>query len=576
MKTFARFLVRFGLFVTAFAGMASAAQANLVFELTTGNNTTRTQRLTVDSNKCPSQGPSSAYVGGVITNASGSTLTDASVSLSGLNGDVYLAGGQTPSQQLGTMAPGQSIAVYWFTGFNCTSGANATPTISMSSSAGVQSINLNLIIQNAISANAGGQVISSQLGAGAIVGQTIYFDADYDFGGTGTGDEYWLQPAGGGNFNAACFRLVGSEITRSNLDAAPVGLRDRLYVVQLSKQPGNSYFISVRYFFEYLCAGQSTVARPYAVQTSGTQIKYTGNFDGLGSISISFPDATNPFTITKTMSETSGFAGVGGDLIYAVTITNPSTQTAILPQIQDVLPSGMAFVALTADSEVTSANSSLLPASGDTGTLNFIGRRGQSYLLSPGGSVTLRYTATRPAAAGDFTNSARGIFGSATTPTAQVTYTSLVLRPLTVSKVSSVYSDPVNGAGNPFAIPGSTIEYAILVTNPNAAAIDSDSIIVADDAPSNAKMCLLDIADSSGPVLFVDGADTSGLTYDYSSLSSGSDDLEFSADNGASWTYTPILDGDGCDTSITDFRVRPGGAFAASSSFTVRVRFVIE
>lgn len=572
-----RLLLRCGLFLSALLGISSVAHASLVFELTTGDNATRTQRLTVDSNKCPSEGPISAYVGGVVRNTSGSTVTNATVSLSGLNGNVFFAGGQAATQYLGSIAPGQRIAVFWYTRFGCNTGLAATPTVTMASSAGIQSRNLNLIIQRAISANAGGQVMSSQLGAGAIVGQTIYFDADYDFGGTDAGDEYWLQPAGGGGFNAACFRLAGSEIVRSNLAAAPVGLRDRLYVVQPSRQPGNNYFISVRYYYEYLCAGQSTVARPYAVQTSGTQIKYTGNFDGLSSIAISFPGATNPFTITKTVSESSGFVGVGGDLTYTVTITNPSTHSAILPQIQDVLPSGMAFVGLTANSDVTSANSSSLPSAGATGTLDFIGRIGQSYMLPPGGAVTLQYTATRPSIEGDFTNSARGVFGGATTPTAQVTYTSAVLRPLTVSKVSSIYSDPVNGSGNPFAIPGSTIQYAILVTNPNEAPIDSDSIIVSDDAPSNAKMCLLDIAGGgSGPVLFVDGADPSGLTYDYSSLSSPSDDLEFSADDGASWDYTPVLDGDGCDTAITDFRVRPGGAFAASSSFTLRVRFVVE
>ena len=36
-------------------------------------------------------------------------------------------------------------------------------------------------------ANAGGRVISSTLGPGAIVGQTIFFDANYDFGGTDAG-----------------------------------------------------------------------------------------------------------------------------------------------------------------------------------------------------------------------------------------------------------------------------------------------------------------------------------------------------------------------------------------------------
>lgn len=569
-------MLRSVMWVAAFFGMASAAHANLTFDLRTGDNTTKTQELTVDSNKCPAEGPTSAYVGGLVTNSSSSTITDASVTLNGFNANVYLASGQTATQFLGTMTPGQSIAVYWFTGFGCASGATATPTVSMTSSAGNQAVSLNLIIQSAISANAGGKVTGSQLGAGAVVGQTIYFDADYDFGGTSSGDKYWLQPAGGTSFNAACFRLVGSEITRSNINAAPVGLRNRLYVVQPDKQPGNNYFISVRYYFEYLCAGQSTVARPYAVQTSGTQIKYTGNFDGAGAVTISFPGATNPFTISKTVSEASGFAGSLQDLTYTVTITNPSPHTAILPQILDILPNGMAFVGLTTDSEVTAENSSAIPARGATGTLDFIGRRGQSYLLPPGGTLTLRYVTTRPAEVGEYTNSARGAFAGAATPTARVTYTSLAVRPLTVSKVSSVNRDPVNGVNNPYAIPGSTIEYSILVMNPNEAAIDRDSVIVTDNIPLNAKMCLVDFNGNPGPLAFEDGATNSGLVYSYSSLSSALDDLEFSNDDGASWTYIPAPDNDGCDAAITDFRVQPTGAFAASSSFTIKVRFLVK
>lgn len=575
IKPLAIMFVRTGLILAAFFGIASAAHAQLGFELRTGNNATKSQQMTVDSNKCPNEGPTAAYVGGLVRNNSGSTITNASVSLTGLNGNVFLAGGQPASQYLGTLTPGQSIAVFWFTGFGCTSGASATPTVAMTSSAGTQSVGLTLTIQTAISANAGGQVIGSQLGPGAVVGQTIFFDADYDFGGTGAGDEYWLQPSGSQNFNAACFRLVRSVITNSNLNAAPVGTTNLLKLVQPNKQAGNNYFISVRYFFEYQCAGQSTTARPYAVQTSGTQIKYTGNYDGTGSVSINFPGATNPFTITKSVSESGGFIGTNGNLTYTVTISNPSIHSAIMTQITDVLPSGMSFVALTADSEVTAANSSEIPNAGATGTLNFIGRRGQSYALPPGGSITLKYTVSRPTAAGTFTNSARGVFGSATTPTVQATYTSSAIQPLTVTKVSAVFSDPVNGTTDPLAIPSSTIEYTILVTNPNPAAVDTDSVIVTDNAPPEAKMCLNGIG-GGGPVAFNDGSPTSGLSYSYLALADLTDDLEFSSDNGLSWAYIPTLDGDGCDAAITNFRVVPSGAFAGSSSFSLRVRFIIR
>jgi uncharacterized repeat protein (TIGR01451 family) len=555
--------------------LAPAAHAQLSFELRTGNNTLSTQQMTVDSNKCPSEGPTAAYVGGLVRNNGAAPATDVNVSLTGLNANVYLAGGQPASQFIGTLDAGQSIAVFWFTGFGCTSGATATPTISMTSSAGTQTRALTLRIQTAISAAAGGNVIGSALGPGAVVGQTIYFDANYDFGGTGAGDEYWLQPSGAQNFNAACFRLTGSIITGSNLNAAPIGTTNLLKLVQPNSQPGNNYNISVRYYFEYLCAGSSTIARPYAVQTSGTKIKYTGNYDGTGSVAISFPGASNPFTITKTVSEAVAFVGAGGNLTYTITISNPSAHPAILGQITDVLPSGMTFVALASDSQVTAANSSATPSAGATGTLNFIGRRGQSYALAAGGSVALKYTATRPPGTGTFVNSARGVFGAATTATATADYEQVAVQPLSVSKVSTVFSDPINGTASAYAIPGALIEYAVTIGNPNPLPVDADSVTVVDDAPSNAKLCLASLG-ATGPIEFTDGSTPSTMTFTFADLGSSADDLDFSNDDRSSWTYTPTADGDGCDTDISDFRIRPNGSFAPNSSFTLRYRMAVD
>lgn len=572
-----RQLYRAFLVLCMLMGSTTPAYANLSFILQTGDSTSLTQSLAVDSNKCTTNGPRSAFVGGVVTNNSSNEVTDAVATINNLNTDVYLAGGQPANQSLGTLSPGRSVAVYWFVGYSCTKGATATPTITLNSSSGIVASTLNLTLRSAISSGTGGQVSSSTLGAGAVVGQTITLDVNYDFGGTDLGDEVFLQPSGSQSFDAACFRLVGSEIIGSNLAAATVGTRDKLYFVQPRKQAGNNYFISVRYSIEYLCAGQSTSARPYAVQTSGnTNIKYTGNFDGSGSVAITFPVPSNPFQITKTVSESLAFSGAMGNLVYTVTISNPSSFDAILSEIVDTLPAGMSYIDLTDKSDITADNSSYLPVQGSTGTIRFIGRRGASYLVPAGGSVSLRYEVTRPAAAGDYLNSASGFFGSASTPVVSANYSQVDPQPLTVTKISSVIGDASSGTDGPFAIPGALIEYTIAVGNPNPLSVDTDSVTVTDEIPPELKLCLVDFGGGSGPVLFGGGSPSSNLAYGFVSLDSNSDDLEFSSDGGSSWTYTPSPDADGCDGSVSDFRVSPSGSFEASTTFTLKVRFIVK
>ena len=145
---------------------------------------------------------------------------------------------------------------------------------------------------------------------------------------------------------------------------------------------------------------------------------------------------------------------------------------------------------------------------------------------------------------------------------------------ISVTKVSSIVGDPVNGTTNPKAIPGATVEYLITVSNTGTGAADLDSLMVLDNGPADAKMC--QITRPGGPVIFADPGGTSGLSYTFGGLSAATDDVEFSNDNGSSFAYTPVADGDDCDAAVTDFRLRPDGAFAGGSSITLRVRYQVE
>jgi uncharacterized repeat protein (TIGR01451 family) len=567
-------LLRLLAFLLAAFGFASAAQAQLTFQLRTGDSTANVQSMPIDSNNCAGSGPRAIYVGGVITNSGATTVDNIVATISGVTGNFTL--GQSASQSVGSLGAGQSTGVYWFVRYGC-SIATVTSTISIASTAAAVSRTVGLSTISAISANAGGNVLSSTLGPGAVVGQTIWFDASYDFGGTDIGDEFILQPSGSQLFDAVCFRLVGTEIRASNIAPIVVGTTNRIYFRQTQKQSGNGYFASVRYYFEYQCAGASTTARPYATMTSGNALKYTGNYDGSGSISISFPGATNPFTITKISDITSALAGVAATVKYTITVTNPSVHASRISRFVDTLPAGAKFLALDPASNVTAANSSSVPAANATGTLTFVGRQDQSYLIADGGNVKLIYIVQMPSTAGTYSNSARAAFGTATTATVSASFTVITPAALTMVKSSQANTDPYNGTANPKLIPGARVAYTLTIANPNAFAATADSIIIDDPTPARLSLYVGDIVGSSGgPLRFLNGATASGLTYTFTSLASTTDDIDFSSNDGTTWTYVPTPDSAGADPLVNRIRIRPKGPMAANSSFSLLFGYVIN
>ncbi len=149
---------------------------------------------------------------------------------------------------------------------------------------------------------------------------------------------------------------------------------------------------------------------------------------------------------------------------------------------------------------------------------------------------------------------------------------------LTLLKSVTCLSDPHNGFVNAKAIPGAELLYTIRTINGRQERIDRNSLVMTDAVPVGTRLYVGDIdGDGSGPVLFEDGAVSSGLRYRYRGLTAHNDDLEFSADGGASFTYTPLPDGGGYDARVTHWRVRPRGWLresdgAAHPEFSLRFR----
>lgn len=154
------------------------------------------------------------------------------------------------------------------------------------------------------------------------------------------------------------------------------------------------------------------------------------------------------------------------------------------------------------------------------------------------------------------------------------TFTNSYVVPLAIAKTSVAYSDPVNGLINPKLIPGGFANYTLTITAPASTSPTNNSVIVTDALPTNLGLFVGTYAPGPGPVRFTPGA--SGLTYSFTSLANATDDLEFSNNGGASWTYVPTADADGVDAAVTHVRIRPKGTMAAGSSFTINLRGLVE
>lgn len=205
----------------------------------------------------------------------------------------------------------------------------------------------------------------------------------------------------------------------------------------------------------------------------------------------------------------------------------------------------------------------------------------ESFTSGAAGNYTVTFACTRTKDGLPLSASGTGLSRTITMPSDSAVacaWTNAKTVPLTVVKLATTYSDPVNGTTLPKAIPGAIVEYRIIVTNPAATAADTNTVVVTDPVPAHMDLQVADIGSpGSGPVLFTDGSPPSGLAYVFTSLSSTSDDVSYSSDNGATWTYVPVPGPDGIDPAVTNVRINPKGAFNPNNAqFTVKLRMRIE
>jgi hypothetical protein len=115
----------------------------------------------------------------------------------------------------------------------------------------------------------------------------------------------------------------------------------------------------------------------------------------------------------------------------------------------------------------------------------------------------------------------------------------------------------------------------VSVTNQGPGPVDADSLAIMDPLPADVAL----FVDTSGgdPISFANGATPSGLTYNYAT------DVTFSNQpgGGAPYNHTPMPDVDGFDPAVTGYRIAPSGTMNAASggnnpSFNITLRVRIE
>lgn len=270
-------------------------------------------------------------------------------------------------------------------------------------------------------------------------------------------------------------------------------------------------------------------------------------------LTIALLPALQPPTVAKSFSPAT--IGTGGTSTLTVTLTNPNTTAITGAAFTDAYPANLLNTATpgavtTCGGAVTAAaNGSSLALSGGT---------------IPASSSCTVTVSTTSNVAGSYLNST----GSVTTTNAGTGTTAaatLTVSPpsLVFMKTVSVTSDPVNGTTNPKNIPGAEVLYNLRVTNTGLGKVDNNTTLITDPIPANTELFVGDLGGAgSGPIVFVQGSPTTTLTWTYTALNNAADDVDFSNDNGLSWTYVPTPP---YDASVNRIRLNPKGTLAGAS-----------
>jgi uncharacterized repeat protein (TIGR01451 family) len=255
----------------------------------------------------------------------------------------------------------------------------------------------------------------------------------------------------------------------------------------------------------------------------------------------------------------------------AQSIFYPGTNVFIRAQISDPFGSfdiSSARITIIDPANVTQVNNQLMTAQGAPATCNSLSAA----------TCIFQYQYAVPASPslGGWTVRVTGNEGAEGTVTdlGVGSFTVAIPQPsLTILKTSTVLSDPVNNTTNPKRIPLAVVRYDVTVTNSGPGTVDAGTLVITDPIPADSAMYVS--TGSGNPVVFVNGATPSGLTYTYATHVTYS-----SVGIAGPWTFTPSPDANGFDAAVRAVRIAPAGVMSAAGSgnpaFTIQFRIRIN
>lgn len=160
--------------------------------------------------------------------------------------------------------------------------------------------------------------------------------------------------------------------------------------------------------------------------------------------------------------------------------------------------------------------------------------------------------------------------------TIDVTLT-VAARNATVAMSTATSWDPVNGTSNPRDLPGARRRVSVAMANPDLVPLDSGTIGVVLPTPARAVVALDGDGTAAATVVkLTDGSPASGVQLRYGGPGDATDDVDFSSDGGTTWTYVPVAGDVTSEAAVTHVRIRPRGAMAKQSSFTVSLPYLVR